>query len=185
MRLAVHRRPTPRGQNPARRFAIISARQLNPDCHRAAYAYLLATSHFGCGHLELGCFEENGKVRFFGVRNMALANASRFAGPTLYSMRLGNAQHTTLEFAGVCSTVCSELGTVARWVSPSECVRLSVNVQLIPMADRPRVVRHLTARYERMQAALASPSGSGDSAQGASLEQPGPVLPQPGVSLRL
>jgi hypothetical protein len=154
MRLSVHSRPTPKGADPARRFSIISARQLNRKNHRLVYAYLLYTSHFGSGHLELGSFEENGHLTFFGVRNIALANASRFASRWAHSQKLGTAEHTTTEFARACQLICANQGLPAQWAPPSECVQLSVRPELIPPADRIRIQRHLTARYERLHSAL-------------------------------
>ncbi|MFT4649794.1 MAG: hypothetical protein ACI87O_000692 [Planctomycetota bacterium] len=154
MRLSVHARPTPKGEVSARRFSIISARQLNCKSHRLAYAYLLCTSHFGSGHLELGSFEENGHLTFFGVRNIALANASRFANRWIDSQQLGTAEGTTTEFARACQLICADKGLLAQWAPPSECVKLSVRPELIPPANRILIQRHLTARYERLHVEL-------------------------------
>lgn len=156
MRLAVHPRPTPKGEDPARRFAIISARQLGRKNQRLAYAYLLSTSHFGCGHLELGCFEVDGHLTFFGARNMALANASRFGRRWPNAEQLGTTETTATEFARTCQTALIEGGISTAWASPTECVRLSVQPGLIPPADRVRVQCRLTARYKRLHAALAT-----------------------------
>ncbi len=157
MRLAVHPRPTPKGEDPARRFAIISARQLGHKNQQLAYAYLLSTSHFGCGHLELGCFEEHGHLTFFGVRNMALANASRFGIRWPGPHQLGTGETTPIEFARACQAALTERSVSTTWASPTECVRLSVQPGLIARADRARVQRRLTARYQRLHAALATP----------------------------
>ncbi|MBL4771504.1 MAG: hypothetical protein JKY61_10275, partial [Planctomycetes bacterium] len=154
MRLAVHPRPTPKGEDPHRNFAIISARQLNRKTQRLAYAYLLCTSHFCCGHLELACYEKNGALTFFGVRNMVLANASRFTGHALKIKQLGTAESTPTDFARACQSALTTLGIPTTWTSPAECVRLSVQPNLIPPADCIRVQRNLTARYERLHARL-------------------------------
>ncbi len=154
MRLTVHGRPTPKGESPTRLFAIISARQIDRRQNRLAYRYLLATSHFGCGHLELGCFEEHGRLTLFGIRNMALANAVRFGFGGLQIQGLGTSEESTTEFARACLAALTTRNIRATCASPSESVRLSVRSDLIPPADRIRVQRILTARYKRLHSAL-------------------------------
>ncbi len=156
MRLAVHARPTPEGEDPSRRFAMVSARQLNRRHHRWAYRYLLATSHFGCGHLELACFEEQGQLTFFGIRNMARANAVRFGLPWMGTDELGTLNDTETEFARACRAALHVNGTKPSWTSPTESVQLSMQPRLLALADRPRFKRHLVARYLRLQTALAA-----------------------------
>ncbi|MCA9001997.1 MAG: hypothetical protein KDB61_08745 [Planctomycetes bacterium] len=151
--LAVHARPRPAGAPPEARFAMVSARQVRPTLPSLTYRYWLLTSHFGCGHVELGFYELQGRWVFFGARNMALANAVRLG---LSGKGLGHSADSSLDLIRACQTLLARNGVPTRWAEPSECARLSLHPQLVHHDQRQRVERQIKRRYATWQRRLES-----------------------------
>ncbi|MDF1838490.1 MAG: hypothetical protein P1V35_11530 [Planctomycetota bacterium] len=158
VRLAVHPRPRLGGEPDTRHFVMLSGQQVSPRLSPWAYRYLLATTHFGCGHLEIGFFVENGEWFFCGARNMGFANALRLDKSWLPATALGDQDSTIAEFTREALQALGALGVRASLSPPEECVRLSVQPRWIPRPQQTRFLRQIHKRYERLHAQLG-PTG--------------------------
>lgn len=155
MSLELHRRRSPPGQAASRCFFMLSARMAQPDVAAWRYTYLLRTSHFGCGHMELACYEEHGGWAVHGIRNMA-ADAAQAVRWTRTARALRTtAGPTDADFLGCLFEALRETGLEARLLPAAECVRLSVNPELLPATNRPKRMQALVRRYEGLHEELA------------------------------
>jgi hypothetical protein len=155
MQIQLHPRLNPPGQPAARRFFMLSARLNTPNISRWRYAYLLHTSHFGYGHMELACYEEDGRWAVYGLRNMA-ADTAHSLGWARTARALGtSAGLTDASFLGYVLTALQDSGLEARLLPAAECVQLSVTPELIAQAHRAERTQALVRRYEGLHQELA------------------------------
>lgn len=155
MSLELHPRRSPLDQAATRLFFMLSARMAQPKIAAWRYAYLLRTSHFGCGHIELACYEEHGVWAVHGIRNIA-ADTAQVVGwsRTARALRT-SAGPSDADFLRCFFKALRASGLEARLLPALECVQLSVNPELLPATDRPRRMQALVRRYEGLHEELA------------------------------
>lgn len=154
LELRVHRRPAPAELGGEAAAGMLSARLVAPRIPRLLYRLLCLTSHFGCGHHELAFYERGDFVIFYGVRDIASANARRFGFGDL-------ARRTALRSPGDEAALVAAVGAALRaaglraaFAEPAECVRLAVDPRLVPPSRRAPLQRRLVRRYERLGGSL-------------------------------
>jgi len=139
-------------------FGILSLKQAVPTVGRWSYRYLCATSHFGCGHLEVAFFERHGTVTFYGIRNMASANARRLGLQGLSSrLRLVRAGENEQVLA-LLARCLQEQGLVTKHARPQDCLALAVDDRLLPPANQAQAKRSLYRKYQKLSEVFAGES---------------------------
>ncbi|MFT7678007.1 MAG: hypothetical protein ACI8QC_001993 [Planctomycetota bacterium] len=156
MGIELHPRRSPLGQTSTRRFFMLSARMTQPKIAAWRYAYLLRTSHFGCGHMELACYEEHGLWAVHGIRNMAADTAQALRWTRTAEALRTNAGPTDVAFLRCLIEALQATGLPARLLPALECVQLSVNPELLPASHRPKRMQALVRRYEGLHEELAN-----------------------------
>ena len=157
--LSVHPRSHPRRSPAGGNHGLLSLRLRSPDVGRWTYRYFCATSHFGCGHVEIAFFEHDGRVTFYGVRNIARANAARL-GLTRLSDRLRlRRSDEDAHVLGLVAGALARAGIAVCHAEAQECLDLAVDERLLAPSSVPRTRRSLYRKYarlcERMRASAA------------------------------
>ncbi|MFT5464213.1 MAG: hypothetical protein ACI8QS_003107 [Planctomycetota bacterium] len=150
--LNVHLRPRPSAATLDGNYGICSLRQPNPRVSRWIYQFFCATSHFGCGHFEIAFFERSGEVTFYGIRNMASANARRLGLHGLAARLRLSKSGEDVQVLSVVSKWLAGNGYVARHAKPSDCIELAVNNRLLPPSAHGKAKAILYRKYNRLHA---------------------------------
>lgn len=147
LRVRVHRRPRPAGLGREWRAGMLSLRLAEAPVGRLRYGLLLATSHFGCGHLEVAFCERGGEVVVYGLRNVLRSNVERWglgrAVPWL------QAPADASEALRALAERLGNVGLATFLAEPADCARLCVDPGLVPRAKRSAVMRALRDGYAR------------------------------------
>ncbi|MCB9872141.1 MAG: hypothetical protein H6837_19960 [Planctomycetes bacterium] len=151
--LRVHARRGPMGAAVGSDHGFFSLRLVVPGVGAWTYRFLCATSHFGCGHVEVAFYEIEGVVTFYGVRNLASGNAHRLGWRQLAKrLQLTLGQEACI--LGALSRLLRENGFAVAHAAPRDCVDLSVDDRLVPVDAALRVRRSLQRKYQRLQTAV-------------------------------
>lgn len=154
--LRVHSRRRPPGDDALVAHAMLSLQRPKPALAGWRYRALCMTSHFGCGHVEVALWEQRGVVTFYGVRNIATANARRLGFTAAADrMQLTNADEDRFVLRLLANALRDE-GLEVRHASADDCIRLAVDERLIAPDRRAQAHRALRRRYERLRRAIAS-----------------------------
>jgi hypothetical protein len=155
IKVRVHGRIRPGTSSPGRVGGMISVYLVHPGILRSLYSLLRVSSHFGCGHIELAFYEDDGTVCVFGIRNMLRSNLDRIGCNMWFrSLSLSTERDELLVLARILKELRSrELN--AYLVSPAECVDLAVSPWLLRPRIRARAITALTRKYERMASLIA------------------------------
>ena len=150
----VHSRKCPPSGSDEANYGMISVRQQRPGMSRLLYWYFCLTSHFGLGHMEIAFYEQQRRLTFYGVRNIARSNALRL-GLTMIADKLllikrDEELHVILEVG----RLLEEHGIAANFAGSDECVNLSVCARLLHPAVQGRALDALKRKYERLQRKL-------------------------------
>ncbi|MEZ5962436.1 MAG: hypothetical protein R3F56_01195 [Planctomycetota bacterium] len=150
----VHSRPGPHGCRGRGNHGLFSLRQEEPGVRRWIYRLVCATSHFGCGHVEVAFFEHAGRVTFFGIRNIASANAHRL-GLRRLSTRFRLARFgEEVRVMRLVTGLVGASGFAVEHASAQECVDWCVDDRLLPRECAAGVRRSLHRRYQGLCVAL-------------------------------
>ena len=138
---------------------MVSLRQVRPTIGRIAYRWICATTHMGCGHVEVAFYEERGLVTFYAVRNMARANAARLGCTKMAAgLRLAARYEDALVLTEV-SRLLSLAGMKTRQAQPEECLRLALNRRLARGGRLGDVRRRIYRKYEKLHAQMNALNG--------------------------
>lgn len=129
---------------------MVSVSLVSPDIHPVFYRLWQFTSHFGCGHVEMAFFEEQGVVHFYAVRNIIRSNMERIGCQQL-SKRLGlsNEQAEILTLTRTMQKL-AEHGVPAILEPPDVCVKLAVTDSLLHPHKKSKSTRALLKKYRRI-----------------------------------
>ena len=146
----VHRRPAPIDATPNVRFGMISVRQRRSSINRWLYHYLLLTSHFGCGHLEVAYYETDDFVVFYGIRNILKSNVDRLGLRTVGDkLRLATHGENILVLQELASLLAMRELTTS-FATGRECVRLAVRAELLNPQSQDLILSNLEKKYDRL-----------------------------------
>ena len=155
IKVRVHGRICPGTTSPGRVGGMISVYLVHPGILRSLYSLLRVSSHFGCGHIELAFYEDDGTVCVFAIRNMLRSNLDRIGCNMRFrSLSLSTERDELLVLAGILKELRSR-DLNAYLVSPAECVDLAVSPWLLRSRIRARAITALTRKYERMASQIA------------------------------
>jgi len=148
--LYVHSRVRPSAANKSGNFGVFSLRQSSPNVGRWTNQFFCLTSHFGCGHVEIAFFENDGEVTFYGIRNIASANAHRLGFSGLSArFRLAKSGEDALVLRFI-SKFLEEKGFAAKHATAHDCVNFAVDNRLLPRESDVKVKTSLYQKYERL-----------------------------------
>jgi hypothetical protein len=148
--IRVHSRVLPRGLPPDRRAGLISIRLASPGIPRPLYALLCATSHFGCGHLEIVFYEEQGRIVFHGIRNILKSNADRIGRNVLSREDWLSDCVDEIVILEEVSRLLKCHGLEVSLAAPADCVTFSVNKHLLHPEKRDATLETLRRQYVRL-----------------------------------
>ena len=148
--IRVHARIPPHSLPPDRRAGMVSIKVASPGISRALYALLCVTSHFGCGHVEIAFYEENGCVVFYGLRNTLKANAERLGSRFLPRTNFPRNRDDEIAILNEVSRILESNGLKTSLAAPGDCVKLSVNDILLHPERRHKTMDSLQNLYARI-----------------------------------
>lgn len=141
-----------------RRAGMISVRLVSPEISRSLYALGCATSHFGCGQIEIAFHEDGDRVVCYAVRNIVRANAERIGfGSLLRKLSLWNDEDEVDLLREVLKCAAAH-GFDASLADPEDCVALSVDQRLLPPENRAKALESLRRKYARLERQLGTPA---------------------------
>ncbi len=154
----VHPRSRPLAAKENGKYGVFSIQQQNPSIGRAAYRFFCQTSHFGCGHVEIAFYERGGEVTFYGVRNIARANASRIGLVNLSKrLQLIKRDEDALVLSAA-SRMLRTKGFETRHARPDECLNLAVNSRLLRYSVNVITLSTLYRKYDKLHAIIENRS---------------------------
>jgi len=155
VKVRVHGKIPPSTSGGTRVGGMISVYLTHPGIRRSLYSLLRVSSHFGCGHIEVAFYEDDGTVCVFAVRNMLRSNLDRVGCNGWFrSLSLSTERDELV----VLARILKELRTQdlnAHLVSPAECVDLAVSPWLLRPKIGARAITALTRKYERLARQVA------------------------------
>lgn len=152
--LGVHARPRPSAAATGKTYGVLSLQQQNPSIPGWAYRYLCATSHFACGHIEIAFYTDQSELTFYGIRNLASANARRL-GFAQWAARLRlvpSAENELLLHA--VSALLRERGWTTKHAAARDCLLYAVDHRLLPPGREAQMKNTLRLRYEKLSLAM-------------------------------
>ncbi len=148
--LHIHPRVRPSTASESRRFGLFSLQQLSPHVGGLVYSFFCSTSHFGRGHVEIAFFEKEGEVTYYGIRNIASANAHRLGLKELSSrFRLSRSGEDELVLRFV-SQALEENGFAVKHATAHDCIKFTVDNRLLPHGDEEKVRNLLHQKYQKL-----------------------------------
>ena len=150
VRIRVNARPAPGILESEANVGMISLSLVSPGISRLLYALLRLTSHFGCGHVEIAFYEEQGRVTCFAIRNIVRSNMDRLrVGGYLDGLKFSRDHDEVVLLKRVLCELESA-GFKTAFASPDKCVSLAVNPALICNGQRSRATETLRRKYRRI-----------------------------------
>ena len=154
----IHPRIRPSVASGCGNFGVFSLQLLSTNIAGWAYSFFCSTSHFGCGHFEIAFFENEGEVTYYGIRNIASANARRLGLNRLSTrFRLARSGEDVLMLHFV-SRFLEEKGFVAKHATAHDCINLTVDNRLLPYGGEAKVRDSLYQKYQRLYVAINNAS---------------------------
>jgi len=146
----VHPRPCPGTAADGRKHGVFSIRQQQPTVGRLLYRYFCRTSHFGCGHIEIAFYERGGEVTFYGVRNIARANACRLGLSSLsHRLQLAKRDEDVMVLRAA-SGILQSRGFSTRHAQADECMQLTVDDRLLHAGTHAEARISLHRKYAKL-----------------------------------
>lgn len=150
---------------------VFSLRRSDPPVGRVTYRLVCSTSHFGCGHVEVAFHERAGVVTFYGVRNIARANAQRLGLSGLSDRLRLRRSNEDVEVLRAVATRLRARGFEVRHAPAEECVRLTVDDRLVPRGRDAELRERLRRRYGRLCEAINGAATSRVSPHSAAVDR--------------
>jgi len=152
--LHIHSRVRPKAANAVGRFGVISLQQLAPPVGGLVYSFFCSTSHFGRGHVEVAFFETEDEVSYYGIRNIASANAHRLGLKGLSSrFRLSKSGEDAMVLRFV-SRALEENGFSVKHATAHDCINFTIDNRLLPNGGEEKVRNLLHQKYHRLHLAI-------------------------------
>jgi hypothetical protein len=150
VRIRVHARYNPRLKGSECIPGMFSVSLVTPGIHPITYRLWQLTSHFGCGHIELAFFEEQGVVHLYAVRNILRSNMERAGFRTLSNrLALANERDEIMVLKQIMQLLDYD-GLPAVIESPEVCVDLAVTESLLDPQTCQRSIQTLLRKYRRI-----------------------------------
>lgn len=148
--LRIHPRVRPSSASAEGRFGVFSLRKQSSGVGGLIYSLFCSTSHFGGGHVEIAFFEKDGEVTYYGIRNIASANAHRLGLKTLSSyFRLSRSGEDALVLRFV-SRSLEENGFAIKHATAHDCINFTVDNRLLPRGREQKVRKSLHRKYQKL-----------------------------------
>ena len=164
--LHIYPRVRPSAASESGRYGLLSLQRLSPDTSGLVYSFFCSTSHFGRGHVEIAFFEHEGEVTYYGIRNIASANAHRLGLKKLSSrFRLSRSGEDALVLRFV-SQILEKNGFAVKHAAAEDCIKLAVDCRLLPRGNEVKVRNMLHQKYQKLYLAInrgACADGEGQS----------------------
>jgi len=155
-KVCVNARTPPKAIGPGRNAGMISVYLVNPGISHFFYALLRLTSHFGCGHIEIAFYEENGDICFFAIRNILRSNIDRIGCDDIFrNLKLSRDNDEIV----ILREIIYKFGKRhinTCFATPEACVALAVAESLLSPKKRDRSIQALNHRYRRMSKQIAT-----------------------------
>lgn len=147
--IRIHRRRSPRGAPEGTCFGMVSACMKAFPGRTPVYRWMLATSHFGCGHWEAAFFERGGTCSIYAFRNTLQGNLRRLQQSSLGKWFRVSEQPADLDLLKRIVDLIESEGLQPSLASPADCVRYSVSPGLVNSESRASLASGLEARYRK------------------------------------